>query len=193
MSMKFLNKTATHTQSSVGLSYGQVSDRDDIKAILLAEQKGFCAYSERFIKQTDSTHIEHFDGRIKDTLQDSYDNWYAVLAWMNLHKPKKIVPYLPMLSPSSLLETRINYDRGFYKTINQGDVEAQNLINYLGFNKAELVVDRKKHVARVKRLRNLCQGDEELFLEELQIDKYNLSFITALEAELNISLFHLLQ
>ena len=79
-----------------GLIYKKKSNRLKIRKILLKEQLGFCAYSERFISQIDKVDIEHFDPRLKLSDSDNYLNWYAVLAWMNEHKPKKIEPYLGM-------------------------------------------------------------------------------------------------
>jgi hypothetical protein len=189
--MKYLNKTAACIAKAGALSYETQSQRKPIRDILLEEQFGFCAYSERFIKQTDSIHIEHFDGRLKNTTSDNYQNWYAVLAWMNEHKPKKIDRFLPLLHPTDA-NGRITYSNGVYLPIDKECKQADNLIKYLGMNSNALKSDRDKHIRRIKKLQNLCQTAGISFIETLRDDLDNLSFITALEYELNINLSHLL-
>ena len=188
--MKYLKKLPHKELAS--LSYDVPKDRSRIRELLKTLQYGYCAYSERFIKSTDSVHIEHFDGRLKGTEKDSYKNWYAVLAWMNEHKPKKIKPYLPILSPfADDLPERIIFNDGIFKTKNKEDEAAQNLINYLGWNKKALVDDRNRHLKRIKLLKSFCNSNEE-FKALLKADKDNLSFVTALEHQFKIPLFDLI-
>ena len=190
--MKYLSKKNDSEILKKEWKYKTKSQRPKIRAALLKEQKGFCAYSERYIQQTDSPEIEHFDPRIKPTSKDGYQNWYAVLNWLNIHKPKKIEPHLPILHPSSPdLKERILYKDGLFQVANKDDEEAQNLINFLGWNKMEVVTDRQKHVQRVKFMKEML-AEETLFLEQLKKDKLNLSFATALEAELGIDIDTLL-
>lgn len=183
--MKFLQKTEDSEIIARALTYDRQSDRSEIRRLLKIEQKGFCAYSERYIQETDSPEIEHFDGRLKGSDEDGYSNWYLVLRWMNSHKAKKIEPYLPILSPyAEDLADRIRYDDGLF-VAREEDAAAQNLINYLGFNRYELCTDRNKHIERVKMvLREFCDNDKELLKAYLLEDPIQLSFITALEIEL---------
>ena len=161
---------------------------------MIDEQFGFCAYSERFIKQTDSVHIEHFYPKKEyPNKEDDYMNWYAVLAWMNEHKPKKIKPFLPILEPNSNnISDRIEYFEGIFKLKKLDDTEAQNLISFLGLNKIEVRNDRIKHIQRVKKLKTMCSDNQE-FLEMLFDDWDNLSFITALETEFKLDLMSLIE
>ena len=188
--MRYLTKKNDSTILAEELSYDTQSQRLRIKALLLNEQLGFCAYSERYIQNTDAVDIEHFDGRIKATSDDSYFNWYAVLRWMNSHKPKKLDErFLPLPAPSaSNLQERIRYEGGIF-VCNKDDIEAGNLIKYLGFNNPKLVADREKHVARIIYLKTQM---EEGFEDYLATHKEELSFITALEVELGLNLSHLL-
>jgi hypothetical protein len=186
--MRYLKKDPHSPLLGAGLKYETVTDRPKIRARLLLEQKGFCAYSERFIKQTDEAHIEHFDPRLKETPDDGYYNWYATLPWFNSRKPKKIDPYLPILSPSDPnVAQRISYNRevGLFKEVDDADVEAKKLIKFLLLDRNEWYEDCQKHLQRVRKLRELC-GDDELFMAELQSDWDNLSFASALEAEFGI-------
>ena len=190
--MKFLKKNIHSKIVEEGLAYRNPNQRNRIRQILKEEQKGFCAYSERYFTNTDSIHIEHFDPRIKNTDEDNYNNWYAVLAWMNEHKPKKIDKFLPILFPNSEdIKEKIEYYDGKFIPIDSADIESKHLIEFLGFNKYELYQDRANHIDRIKSIKSLCENDEE-FLHVLSNDLTNLSFLTALEAELNIELFNLL-
>lgn len=191
--MKFLSKTNQSKIIALNLNYSNKGDRDKIRALLIQEQKGFCAYSERYIKNTDSVHIEHFDGRKKGTTNDNYWNWYAVLAWMNEHKPKDIKPFLPILCPFSIdVNERIKFDELVYSAVNPKDIEALNLINFLGLNKYELVEDRKKHRNRIQELFELKNESENALMLYFQKHKKELSFITMLEHYFNLSLSNLL-
>ena len=187
--MKFLAKTDKSGILSEGLDYKIKSQRSSIRQFLVDEQKNFCAYSERYIKNTDSVDIEHFDGRLKPTPQDSYYNWYGVISWFNSHKPKKIEPFLPILSPSAAdLGERIQFEHGIYKIVNEGDTEAQNLINYLGLNKPELYSDRNNHIKRIMTLFELLGEDINSLLIQLSTERENLSFSTAIEAKFGVDL-----
>lgn len=192
--MRYLKKDPASPLVESALSYDKPTDRPKIRERLLQEQQGFCAYSERFIKHTDETHIEHFDPRLKETAQDDYFNWYAVLPKFNTQKPKQIEPFLPILSPNSPdLVTRIAYQNGIgiFQAVNTDDFEAKNLVKFLRWDSNELYEDCQKHLQRIKELRVLC-GDDSLFYDQMKRYKDNLSFATALEAELGINVAALL-
>jgi hypothetical protein len=80
----------------------------------LQGQRGFCAYSERYVRETDAADVEHFDPRLKGHAEDGYRNRYATLAWMNRHKPRDIHRFLPILPPDSDLALRIKYQSGLF-------------------------------------------------------------------------------
>ena len=190
--MKFLKKDKNSKIIKEKLDYNIQSQRKRIRELLLLEQDGFCAYSERYAQNTDSIHIEHFDPRIKNTDDDNYENWYAVLVWMNEHKPKNIDKYLPILFPNSEnIKEKIEYQDGKFVPINSNDIESKHLIDFLGFNKYELYQDRLNHIKLIRDIQNMCDSSEDFF-EILSSDKSNLSFITALEVELGLNLSHLI-
>lgn len=193
--MQFLRKNPNSEILQQKLTYSAVKDRKELRKKLLEEQKGFCAYSERFIQETDRCDIEHFYPKAEyPEKEDDYFNLYAVLSWLNEHKPKKIAPYFfPILEPNSPdLYSRIKYENGLFIAVKKEDIEATNLIKFLGLNRPELYNDRQNHVQRIESLKSLCGGDEAMFLQTLQEDRFNFSFITALEVELAISLSDLL-
>lgn len=148
---------------------------------------GFCAYSERYMRRTDAVDIEHFDPRLKKTQDDSYWNWYAVLSWMNRHKPRHIEPFEPILQPySEYVRHRIQYRDGQFLAANPDDQEANNLIKYLGWNSPELTSDRQKHVKRARFVQQTFGDDQAAFHSFLLSDPDNLSFFSALSAELGL-------
>jgi hypothetical protein len=184
---------------AINLQYSNPSDRLKIKEILLnIEQKGFCAYTERFVKNTDSVHIEHFFPKAEypDKVDDYY-NWYVVMAWINENRPKKLttkkgITFLPIIMPySEDFSERITYKNGEFVAVNKIDEEADNLIKFLSLNHFMLYKDRNIHVENIRTLRGFC-SDEEEFFELLKSDKDNLSFATALKYELGIDVSKLL-
>jgi hypothetical protein len=192
--MRYLKKINNSPIIINNLNYNNAGDRTDIRRELINEQQGFCAYSERFIKHTDSVDIEHFDPRKKNTPDDDYYNWYATLRWLNSHKPYNIDPYLPILTPNNAdLVTRITFEDGLFKEVDPGDIAARNLIDFLGVNKFEVYTDRVKHINRINALKNLCGSDDQLFIEKMIEDQDNLSFATALEHKFNLAIDNLIK
>jgi uncharacterized protein (TIGR02646 family) len=193
--MKFLAKIKDSIALKESYSYDKQSDRRKIREVLYNEQMGFCAYSEEYLKETDSKHIEHFDPRLKNTPKDNYWNWYLVTSWMNEHKPKKIEPYfLPILSPfSEDLDKRIIYEDGIFRAVNSTDNEAIKLIKFLKLNAPELDNARKNHIGRVLYLKGVFENDEEKLVNYLSKHIEELSYLTALEVELQIPLFEKLK
>lgn len=184
--MRYLKKQADSSLLSLGLSYDLPSNRPKIRALLLLEQSRYCAYSERYVQHTDSCDIEHFDPRLKATCDDNYWNWYAVLSWMNSHKPKKIEPYLPLPKPfDPTLSERIQFRDGLYEPVDKSDVEASNLIRYLGWNHESLVKDRTAHLDNLRFVRGYFATDTE-FIAFIREDPRNLSFISSIEVEFAI-------
>jgi uncharacterized protein (TIGR02646 family) len=194
--MQYLIKNPN--SEAFNLKYSNLLDRLKIKEILLqTEQKGFCAYTERFVKNTDSVHIEHFFPKAEypDKIDD-YHNWYVVMAWINENRPKKLTTQtgtlLPILMPYAKdFSKRITYENGEFVTVDKDDKEGDNLIKFLSLNHFMLYKDRNAHVANIRAIRSFC-NDEKEFIELLKSDKDNLSFATALKHELGIDVSKLL-
>jgi hypothetical protein len=188
--MEYLRKTPDSCVVAAGWQYPR--DAWAIRESLLNEQRGFCAYSEQFVRATDSCDVEHFDPRLKSTDRDSYWNWYTVLHWMNLHKPRDIRPFLPILEPHNPdVAGRIGYENGQFIALRNGDQEAENLIRYLGWNRPELAADRRRHVSRIRDVRGWFGEDIAGFLAFLRERPDCLSFITALRVELGLDVSQL--
>lgn len=186
--MKYLRKSTESAILQAQWHYATPSHRLQIRAELLHEQSGFCAYTERYITPIDACEIEHFDDRMKETSVDSYWNWYAVLRWINQRK-RRIDKFLPILAPHDpTLSARIHYKDGQFLPVDATDVEAHNLIEFLGWNDPTLAQYRNKFVARKRQdYLDLFAENRVAFLEHQKKDPENLSFLTVLEAELGFS------
>jgi hypothetical protein len=185
--MRYLKKSATSLIIAQNLQYPK--DATPIRALLRTEQAQFCAYTERFIGAKDTAvDIEHFDPRLKSTDQDSYWNWYAVSHWLNLHKPRKIEPYEPLLKPNAAdLADRIHYLDNEFQPVRSDDQEAKNLIEFLGMNRPELCEERLNHVNYVRDLQQLAGFTHTQLADFLLKHPKNLSFFSALQAEFGLS------
>ena len=185
--MRYLSKTDNSAVLSSEWQYPR--DARKIRQALLEEQQHYCAYSERYVQGTDSCDVEHFDPRLKGCKDDGYWNWYSVLHWVNSHKPRKIAPFLPILMPHDpTLSQRVKYEDGQFSPSEEEDREADNLIKFLGWNRPELARDRSNHVRRIRELRTFFDNDVSAFVDYLRDHPEDMSFATALEAELGIEM-----
>ena len=186
--MNFLHKDSAKIRSHSDLRYPQ--DRDKAVSELIRLQKGFCAYSERYLKPLDSVELEHFDPRKKNSPDDDFSNWHAVIRWMNAHKANRIENFAPLPNPETWTANRIRYEHGFF-VCDESDVETKNLINFSGVNRKEVFDERANHIARLRSMRQ--KVGEELLVEILTESPEDLSFPTAIEAELGIAAFELIE
>lgn len=143
--MKRIIKNPNSVVLTEGLTYPK--DKEQIRHILEKEQQYICAYWEDRITASSSIDVEHFNPLLKETLQDSYENWFAVCHRANQLKGTKNADsrwkeYQPLMNPTDKdLEERICYDKdsGDYFGI---DKKAQNLVDYLNLNDYDLREDR---------------------------------------------------
>jgi hypothetical protein len=176
--VKFLLKNSAALSERSDLSYPR--DRAAIRALLSSLQQEFCAYSEKRFENLDAVEVEHFDPRLKETPSDSIFNWHAVVRVVNQRRPRKIEKHLPLPDPNDPgLFQRFVYENGEFCPRDEDDLEAKNLLKWLGINLPE-----------VDRLRDLqeCLGDDGL-RNQLLKHPANQSFPTAVEAELGIPIF----
>ncbi|MBP9886133.1 MAG: hypothetical protein KBF93_07535 [Leptospiraceae bacterium] len=193
--MKFLSKKTNSNISSQGLTYQDNRSANNKKLLneLISEQKNFCAYTEKYLKPLDSPEVEHFNSKIK--YQDDYYNYYAVLRAANLYKQDEKYPNASFFKnlffqSEDELKKRIVYSDGIYQEVNPQDIEAKEFIDFLGLNDNRLYTERARHVHRIKHL--VSNYSKEEILDFLKRYKEELSFITALEVELNIDLTQLI-
>lgn len=85
--------------------------------------------------------------------------------------------------------SRIRYEHGLY-VCDEADAETRNLIDFLGVNRQEVFEERANHIARLKNMR-LKVGDEML-MEILRESPEELSFPTAISAELGVPAFEMI-
>lgn len=195
--MKFLAKRADSAILEEDLRYDSKGN-SRLKELLLAEQRGFCAYSEKLYHALDSVDIEHFDASKKNTPDDDYYNYYAVVHKKNQRKRRAEKHFKgASFFVSRFFQTpgefarRIQYvpEDHVYEAIDPRDTEARDLIQYLGFNANPLVQLRRRHVERVtQHIHESAKRPERYFADFPD----ELSFITACEAALEVDLEPLL-
>ncbi len=193
--MKFLTKNNQSAILSEGIVYQRNASENNakLKRKLLAEQKGFCAYTERFV-DIKECEVEHFNCTIK--YNDNYFNYYAVLREANLRKKRKENEIDAnkiglFFQNSEHFNQRIRYNKhiGEYETVQITDNEANMLIDLLGFNDFELKQQRINHINRLKRNKEDSKYTDNEFVEFLIEFKQDIiSFVTAIEHEFDINL-----
>lgn len=185
--MNFPHKDGAAVKRYGDLTYPQ--DSEKARDALIGLQKGFCAYSERHLKPLDSVEVEHFDPRKKNTPADGFKNWHAVIRWMNAHKFRRIDRYEPLPDLESWTPKRVRYEHGLF-VCDDGDIETQNLIEFLSVNRQEVFEERSNHIERLRGIQRRF-GNEAL-MEILRESPADLSFPTAIVAELGIPAFDLI-
>ena len=86
------------------------------------------------------------------------------------------------------LSQRVKYKDGQFSPSEEEDREPDNLIKFLGWNRPELARDRSNHVRRIRELRTFFDNDVSAFVHYLRDHPEDMSFATALEAELGIEM-----
>lgn len=163
------------------LNYKVNGDNSNLSTELAKEQNNFCVYTEKQFSSTDLAEIDHFDPNLKGTPQDSYKNWYLVMAKWNRKKSKKWSNYQPLLHPTSAdFFDRIWYEDGIFN-YKKGDVEADNLLKLLDVNNKELTTERENYIKRLKDLEESL-GEKELRLHLLKFPE-QIHFLSAFEHE----------
>lgn len=198
--MKFLAKRADSLILKGGVTYKPKGDNSLLREMLVAEQHGFCAYTEKRLEPTDSCEIEHFDPRQKYS-GDDYYNYYATLRSANQRKRGKEKKHAGaeffasrFFQDRQQLAARVRYVPGefVYEAV-KDDQEAADLIDYLGLNDYGLCEQRRAHAMRLKGIFGAAGYDRNSQVSYLFANDVEQSFITALEAELDLDLSALLE
>jgi hypothetical protein len=193
--MKFLAKHPASAVAVAGMRYVIGRDNSGLRRLLLREQKGFCAYTEKVFEDLDAVDVEHFDSRKKG--QDDYFNYYAVLHSANQRKRRKEraaegARFFETLFFQSKDEftSRIAWvaETNAYEEVDLADNEARELIEFLGFNDPELWLQRRKHLDTLAELFRLAGLDESGQRAWLERHPEQLSFVSALELHLGLDL-----
>lgn len=197
--MKFLGKNPESEIRRAGLTYKLRGDNQPLRDALLAEQKGFCAYTEERVTATDTVAVEHFNASLKRC--DDYFNYYATQQTANQRKRRKERAQkgasfftTRWFQQPGAVEARLEYvpDSHTYQPRDARDTDAATLISYLGMNAPELVDVRTSHVYAMLDIFELGQLDVAGARAWFAAHPRHLSFITALEATLGYPLADLL-
>ncbi|WP_418262081.1 hypothetical protein [Flavobacterium faecale] len=167
------------------------TDNKNLSAILLKEQKNFCAYTEEYIGYNDAVDIEHFNPNLKYTNKDSYQNWFMVK-----HKPnnlKRTNWIEPILYPTAEdFETRLIYFDGYFLHQPE-DIETKNLIDLLNLNDEIFVKNRKKYIERRKdRINERNILAEDYFKEKINYEIDSIKYLRAIQEEFNINIWDMI-
>ena len=192
--MKFLRKTKDFKVLLESLIYreGRTNVNRQIKQLLITEQKNFCAYTEKYISELDSSEVEHFNSSLK--YSEDYYNYYAVIRRANQYK--KDNEYLEasfyktlFFQNPEVFNNRVRYLKdGVYEEVIEADSEAKELIAFLGFNHPNLYEQRKRHIKRLKRNFDNAGYTNEKCMQYFRDHKEDLNFVTAIEVELDLDL-----
>lgn len=196
--MKFLSKKQDSVILQEALIYRKnaAKNNERLKGILLIEQCNFCAYTEKYIESLDSTEVEHLNAHKK--YDDDYFNYYAVIRGANLYKQDEKYPSDSSFFQSLFFqnkqewEDRIKYEDGIYIETDENDREARDFIEFIGLNHPKLYEQRRNHIKKLKRNQVDAKYSNEAFIAYLTEHKQELSFITAIEYELELDLSHLI-
>ncbi len=128
-------------------------DKQSIRMILEEEQSYFCAYTEEPLTATTSIDVEHFDPTRKYTMQEDYNNWFAVIHKWNQKKgsTKRWNKFQPILHPTAAdLEQRVFLRGVYYELADIQDIEAENLRKLICLNEPTLVKKRQSYLLQLK-------------------------------------------
>lgn len=161
---------------------------------LLAEQKGFCAYTDEYISRTDAVDLEHFNPTLKDTDGDNYNNWFAVKHQWNSEKSTKWEKFQPILHPSAIdFEDRIVYRNGDYLAASDTDIEANNLVKLLKLDDLALADKRKRYIKRKKEEVSIYgESPEEFFGTLVDDDICQVHYPRAIKEEFNVDVWDII-
>ncbi len=195
--MKFLSKRADSKILQNCMRYSNnPSKNKELKEALLEEQKGFCAYTEKYIDHLESVDIEHFNSSLKNTNEDGYYNYYAVLHKVNINKldekysDAKFHETL-FFQNKDVLDSRIFIsDDMLYMVTDSEDIEAKDFVDFLMLNSNSLYEARKKHISFLSDM--LKQLGDQKFLDLFKRHKSTMSYISVIENKFNLNLDHLL-
>ena len=184
--MKFLSKNAVSVILDKGIVYRK-GNNEELRNLLLLEQKNFCAYTEKYVENLDSVEVEHFNSSIK--YKDDYYNYYAVVRKANLYKKDELyknAPFFDSLFFQKDFDARIRFvaEDLVYEEINVGDTEAADFIDFIGLNYNDVYEDRKKHINRLKTIFSAID-DKIAYFREYTTE---LKFITAIEGVFGVDL-----
>jgi hypothetical protein len=162
-----------------------------LAAILIKEQKNFCAYTEEYIGINDAVDIEHFNPNLKYSDTDSYQNWFMVKHKTNNLKRTNWIE--PILHPTDEdFEKKLIYFDGYFFH-NPEDIKTKNLIDLLNLNNEIFVKNRKKYIERRKeRIKEKGVSGEEYFQEKINFEIDSIKYLRAIQEEFKINIWNMI-
>jgi HNH endonuclease len=167
------------------------ADSKKIRAILLQEQAGFCAYTEEYLGIADAADIDHFNPTLKNKPEDNYNNWFLAKSQWNKKKSNKWLPDHDVLHPTAIdFETRIIYSNGDYIAGRILDAEAENLIKLLMLDDLRLADQRKRYIKRKEAEIAVYGSTKEDFFKDLATaDPCQIKYPRAIKEEFGVNIY----
>lgn len=195
--MKRIIKSTESLIIAEGYEYGR--NAHEILEQLKFEQGCYCAYTEERTIGTFSCEVEHFNPTLKNTVSDSYYNWFSASTLLNRNKdvqqkknsPTRWALHQPIMLPTAEdLETRLIYDDGYYIESNPEDQDAIHLRDYLCLNDFGLPACRINHIAVLNDILESFDGDTGKFQEFLEkhSNTHLTQYRTAIKTVFNIEI-----
>jgi len=186
--MRRVNKPDDSIILQEELTHKVGGDNKKLANALCDEQHNICAYTETYLGRSDKKDIEHFNPTLKDTSDDSYQNWFLVKAQWNGEKASKWERYQPILSPTDeAFEERIIYFEGDYLAASLNDQEAINLIKLLKLDDEGLAFERRCYLENLKETLSLSEKPVQQYIDDLLTTRPSLVYhIRAVEEELGV-------
>lgn len=194
--MRKVNKPDSSIVLQEKLTYNVGGDNKKLAIALCDEQHNICAYTETYLGRSDKKDIEHFNPTLKNTPDDSYQNWFLVKAQWNSEKASKWERHQPILNPTNeAFNERVIYFEGAYYPNSADDIEAVNLIRLLKLDDEGLAFERRCYLENLKETLTLSDKPAQRYIDDLLITRPSLVYhIRAFEEELNVKVnFDLLE
>jgi hypothetical protein len=188
------------TARSARMSYRVGGHNDELLNALIADQHGFCAYSEQRVDALDTCAVEHFDATMKGKPEDGPFNHYGVQQKVNQRKRRRTKPFTDawffadrswQVPGAFAARVRFVVEDNAFDAVNPDDQATLDLLDYLGVNGYEVCEVRRTHLRGLKDTFELGGLDEAGRLAWLRDHPEDLSFPSALAATFGLDLDHL--
>jgi len=181
--MRHIQKPEDSEVLKQNLTYKKGGDNRKLRQILVEEQGGFCAYTDKHFK-SETSNIDHFKPqKLLKEGEDGYHNWFAIYYTTNVVE-KRAKWKEPILRPTDpTIVERIWYKKNeIDKTIivdyAPEDEAAENFVNIMGLNRNILAEERAAFVGRLRLLKHNLSIDQiknHFLTYPLEVDFYRLT------------------
>ncbi len=181
--MRHIQKPKNSEVLQQNLTYKKGRDNRKLREILVKEQGGFCAYTDKHFK-SETPNIDHFKPqKLLQTGEDGYHNWFAIYYTTNVVE-KRAQWKEPILHPTDpTITERIWYkedetNNTIIVSYAPEDEAAENFVQITGLNRNILAEERAAFVGRLRLLKRILKMEEikrHFLVYPPEIDFYRLT------------------